>query len=134
MQEPREGGKRGARTGPGGDHRHHPQRRDRDVPERLEEVLLGPPQDNRVALRRVVPVLPARPDAVDDERDQEEPEVPPQRVEVGGSRAVGVAAAEEREPVREPHREEELRHDGIGVAAVRVVVREDGQRRPHGGV
>ena len=35
-------------------------------------------------------------------------------------------------PEGEPHREEELRHDGVGIAAVRVVVREERQRRADG--
>ena len=42
-----------------------------------------------------------------------------------GARAEPLDPAEERQPVGEPDREEELGHDRVGIAAIRVVVLQD---------
>ena len=81
---------------------------------------------------RLSQLLPPRSDAVDDERDEQEAEVAFEGVDVGGTRAMQVSSAQECHPEGEPDREEELRHDRVGVTAIGVVVCEEGHGRADG--
>ena len=63
-------------------------------------------------------------------RHQRQPQQPAHDVAVGPRQALGLCPAAEREPKREADREEELRHDRVGIAAERVLV---GQQDRRGG-
>ena len=83
----------------------------------------SPPRPRR---RQLVPRLHPAVEVVEHEPEEDQPEVArrsPRRI--AGQAPDGLEAPQERQPVREADREEELRHDRVGVAAIRVVVLQD---------
>jgi hypothetical protein len=79
---------------------------------------------------QLIPALRPAVEVVEHEPEQDQPEVAPEHRDRRGPRAQGGGAAEERQPVGEPDGEEELGHDRVGVAAIRVVVLQDRRDGP----
>ena len=65
---------------------------------------------------------------VDHERHQRQPQHAADHVAIGRGQALGLRPAAERQPKGEADRKEELRHDRVGIAAKRVLVRQQERR------
>ena len=115
----------------GRDHRQDPERGERDVDERLEELApegLGQ-EAAQAQVLKLGPRLHLAVEVVDHESEQDQAQVSRDRGAGRGPDAQGFQPPQERQPKREADREEELRHDRVGIAAIRVVVLPDGPDR-----
>ena len=117
-----------ARHRAGRDHRHDPERGQRDVNERLEELSTERLREEALHAQalEVGPRFHLAVEVIDHESQQNQPEIPLDGRPDRGPGAHGLEPFQEREPVREANREEELRHDRVGIAAIRIVMLPDG--------
>src|SRR5947209_6351405 len=85
--------------------------------ERLEQTSLKCrlKQARHAQFLDLAPRFVAAVEMVDDEAKQNEGQAALDHVPVGGGGPKPLAAAQERQAIREPNREEELRHDRVGV-------------------
>ena len=99
--------------------------------ERLEQLASKGLGEKTVdaQLLELGPRLDAAIEVVDHEAEEDQPEVALEHRGGGRQEAAGREPAQKRQAIGEADREEELRHDRVGVAAIRVVVLED--RRHH---
>ena len=100
-------------------HGHQPQARHRDVHERLKRLR---PEANRkepapAEFHEVRPFSPSPVELIKDQAEYQQPQPAPHGTRVGRDHTQLLDIAEIYESQGEPHREEKLRHDRIGIAA-----------------
>ena len=95
---------------------------------RAQRLQLLPRLDAAQRLQ-LLPRLDAAVDVIEHEAEEDQARASPQDGDDGGPGADGLQPPQERQPVGEADREEELRHDRVGIAAIRIVMLEDRRHR-----
>ena len=108
----------------GANHRQDPQGRDGDVRERLEPVPFQRPPDRgpNAHLLQLSPAFRTRLDRVHNQGHQDQAQQSLDRAAISRGRTLHLRPPGERQSKGKADREQKLRHDRVGIAAVRIVV------------